>query len=536
MKYLFPILFILPSLIFAQEGDYAADRLILKFKEKYSSSEIKSLIQAEEFQLLNDLFDVQSLRNIGSHKTNDTYVLSFALGNYEINEIASFYKGLDYIKFVENDFTMTGAGRRVSDPNDPLFESRQWSMNNEGTFSLSPATQDADIDMLEAWEITTGDPDLIIGVIDSGLRLNHPEFENRIWINNAETEDGLDSDNNGYVDDIYGWDFVNEDSDPTDDHGHGTNVTSILGMTGNNDIGYAGVNWNSKIMTIKALDSNNSGFYSSMIEAIYYAVDNGCDVINMSIGGNSSSTALEAAINYCYSQDVPIVISTGNQDGVIQYPAQYENSIAVGSTNPDDSRSSPFFWSSTSGSNYGPALDYVAPGNYIYGAKYDSDTNYNTYWGGTSQGAPHVAGVISLLKSLDPNLTVDEINNILIATSQDEVGPANEDTPGFDNFFGHGRINAHDALQNASLSIVENNLATFPVYPNPIASTGVLRIGTSEKLDLKIINSSGQQVLERIQYQDSNNGLKIPRLISGLYILQITNGNGNSHFKKLIVK
>ena len=140
----------------------------------------------------------------------------------------------------------------------------------------------------------------------------------------------------------------------------------------------------------------------------------------MSVGGNSSSTTLSEAIDYAYNNNISVIVSTGNQNSSIQYPAKYSNSFAIGSTDPDDTRSDPFFWDSSSGSNYGPELDFVAPGNFIYGLNHLSNTNYNYYWGGTSQAAPHVTGLISLLLSEVPSLTVENIREILINSSEDE--------------------------------------------------------------------------------------------------------------------
>ena len=392
-----------------------------------------------------------------------------------------------------------------------------------------------------AWDITRGDPNLIVAVLDSGVKLDHPEFSGRIWNNSNENENGYDTDSNNYIDDINGWDFVNNDNDPTDDHGHGTNVTGIALASGDNDRGYAGMNWNSKIMVCKILDDNNNGFYSWWAEAIYYAVNNGASVINLSAGGNGSSTLLENAINYAYNNNVSVVVSTGNQNSVIQYPAKYTNAFAIGSTNADDTRSVPFFWNTTSGSNYGPELDFVAPGNYIFGLSYSSSTNYNTYWGGTSQAAPHVSGLISLLLSVDPNLTVDGIRTILEASSEDQVGDSN-DTIGWDQYYGHGRINAFQALMNPVLSVdvFENLSENTLIYPNPISADQPLEISNLIDGDysITIYNTLGQNLYtKKASPYNSKLSMVLPELNFGTYLLRIVNSTENtSVVKKLIVK
>lgn len=526
----------------AQNGltsNFADAQLIVKFKIDLSIGD--NYISKFDKGILNDLntqINVSHYKVTGNKKIKNTFLINYD-ANLAVEDVVELYKNTNAFEYVEPNFICSGN----SIPNDPNFASRQWSMVNNGSFPLSPATADADIDMDLAWDIETGDPNLIVAVLDSGMKLDHPEFAGRVWFNSSETLDGADNDNNNYVDDIFGgWDFANNDNDPTDDHGHGTNVGGIALATGNNGIGYAGVNWNSQIMAVKILDQNNSGFYSWMAEGIYYAVDNGAKVMNMSVGGNSPSATLLDAVNYAYANDVALVVSTGNGDTALQYPSRYANSIAVGSTNPDDSRTSPFFWSASSGSNFGPEIDVVAPGNYIYGLSFNSNTNYNSYWGGTSQAAPHVAGLISLMVSIKPTLTVDEINTILIQTSEDQVGPISEDTPGFDNFFGHGRINAFQALSSNLLSVSDfdgdsNNIS---MYPNPISINEELNFANlkSSSYDITVFTISGQRVSSfRIESNNQVTRTKLPNLNSGIYFIDINDiVSNNSITKKLIIK
>ena len=516
--------------------------LIVQFKvnEKPKSSKVLKLqkFNNPEIRSLNKSNKIKSIKLTGNKKKKDTYILALD-SSKSVKEVIEDYKKTGLFKYVEPNYVGSGHGFQNT-PNDTYFN-RQWSHYNDGTFSASNATSDADIDTDLAWDITQGDPNLIVAILDSGAKLDHPEFSGRIWVNTNENEDGSDTDSNNFVDDINGWDFVNNDNDPTDDHGHGTNVGGIALASGNNNLGYAGVNWNSKIMICKILDEENSGYYSWWADAIYYAVDNGASVINMSVGGDGSSTLLEDAVNYAYDNNVPVVVSTGNQNSVIQYPAQYANAFAIGSTNPDDTRSVPFFWNETSGSNYGPALDFVAPGNYIYGLNNSSNTNYNYYWGGTSQAAPHVAGLISLLLSVDSNLTVDEIRTILEETSEDEVGDS-EDTAGWDQYYGHGRINAFQALTHSSLSIdkFDGTNQNLIVYPNPTASGSnlkILNLVNGENV-ITIYNMIGQKIYKTSHSALDNAAIiNLPGLTTGNYILRINNTSKNkSTIKNLIIK
>ena len=518
------------------------NELIVKFKanKKPKSSEVLKLQKFDnaDISLLNKSNKIESIELTGNKKERDTYILELN-SSKPIEELIELYKKTGLFEYVEPNYVGNGHGFQTT-PNDNNFN-RQWSHYNDGTFSLSNSTTDADIDTDLAWDITKGDPNLIVAILDSGAKLDHPEFSGRIWMNTNENQNGTDTDSNNYIDDTNGWDFVNDDNDPTDDHGHGTNVTGIALASGNNSIGYAGVNWNSKIMICKILDNNNSGFYSWWAEAIYYAVDNGASVINMSVGGNGSSTLLENAINYAYDNNVPVVVSTGNQNSVIEYPAKYTNAFAIGSTNPDDTRSVPFFWSATSGSNFGSELDFVAPGNYIYGLSYSSNTNYNSYWGGTSQAAPHVAGLISLLLSVEPSLSVSEIRTILEESSEDQVGDSN-DTSGWDQYYGHGRINAFHALTHSTLSIYnfENTNKDLLIYPNPIISGSnlkILNLANGENV-INIYNIIGQNIYNIKKSTTGNSTtISLPELNTGVYLLKIDNNLENiSTIKRLVIK
>lgn len=373
-----------------------------------------------------------------------------------------------FYEYAEPNYVGYGGARCTITPNDEYYDNRQWGLHNDGTLTAN-SVEGADIEMEEAWAISTGDSSVVVAILDSGVKLDHPEFEGRFWVNEDEiSTNQLDDDDNGYYNDIHGWDFVNNDNNPLDDHGHGTNVTGIAGATGNNGIGYAGVNWKSKIMTCKILDENNSGLYSRWISAIYYAVNNGADVINMSVGGVSYSASMEEAVNYAVNNGVPVVASMMNTDNdQVFYPAGYASVIAVGATDPDHTRSSPFFYDPASGSNYGEHIDIVAPGNYIYGLNYKGNNDYNRMWGGTSQAAPFVTGVISLIESVHSGLSVDSIKNILYSTAMDEVGRPEEDVAGWDKYHGHGVLNAYQALQKLMVTQEDQYVCSGGNYTFP---------------------------------------------------------------------
>lgn len=560
MKNFILIIFLLfSSCLFAQNQDFSNNRLIVQLK-KNDSRQIKTLNELKSLRFLyqNNLIKEVKPLDISSDKSLNGRPLVIIFN--EAIDIEKTIKKLNETQLfdrVEPDFISRGSGveKRESNllfdktenkltqnstflttPNDMYFF-RQWGLNNNGTFSLSPATVDADVDMPEAWDITTGSSSVSIAIIDSGIRMTHPEFSGRFLNNTVEqTANGVDDDNNGYIDDYRGWDFVNNDNNPTDDHGHGTNVTGIAVATGNNAIGYAGVDWNCKFIHLKTLNANNSGYTSDMVAAIYYAVNRGVNVISMSIGGTGFSTIYQDAVNYAYNHNIALIACMANTNSnTIYYPAAFANSIAVGSTDPDDKRSNPFFWSATSGSNYGSHIDVVAPGNYIYGLSHTSNTDYSYYWGGTSQATPLVAGIATLMLAIKPDLTVDEIRAILRNTAQDQVGNPTEDTPGWDQYYGSGRVNAYAALsytQSLNNTSFENE-TNLLLFPNPCKD--ILHISlpnnSTEIKNITIFDISGRLISE---IKNNTTNINVSHLQSGTYLLEITTSTGAVLTKKLI--
>lgn len=528
---------------FAQEiKHYAENQLIVKVNAD-ANCDLEHVIQKQRFgnsrfDLLNETYQVKNIRRTGNKKKKDTYILTFK-NKQAIDQLIKQYQNTGLFEYVEPNFIGSGAGQKAEFqilPNDPFF-SRQYGLYNDGSFSFPPVEADADIDMELAWDIEQGDASIIVAVLDAGAKLNHPEFAGRIWDNDLESLNGSDDDNNGYTDDLQGWDFVNNDNNATDDHGHGTNVAGIIGANGNNNIGYAGVDWNCKLMICKVLDQNNNGFYSYWIDAIFYAVDNGANVINMSLGGLGNSIALEQAVNYAYNNGVTVVTSMMDKDNnVTYYPAGFQNSIAVGATDASDERASPFFWSSTSGSNYGSHIDVVAPGDYIYGLNHLSNVNFDTYWGGTSQSAPLVTGLTSLLLAQDPFRSPDEIRAIIRNTAEDQVGTILEDGLGFDQYYGYGRVNAHQALLQGAVSVDDIAASKVSIFPNPSSDYLFIKSKIDYK-EIRLINMLGSTFFRsEIQRHSDLQKIDISDLPSGIYLIKISNNDKTVIVSKKIVK
>ena len=194
-----------------------------------------------------------------------------------IDEALAAYQSDPRVLYAEPNYRV----QMIEVPNDPRY-SELWGLNNEGQTGGTP---DVDIDAPEAWDVTTGGSTLV-AVIDTGVDYTHPDLAANMWVNPGEIpNDGQDNDGNGFVDDVHGYDFANNDSDPMDDHGHGTHVAGTIGAVGNNGIGVAGINWNVQLMAVKFLDASGNGTTADAVEAINYAAAQGATISNNSWGG-----------------------------------------------------------------------------------------------------------------------------------------------------------------------------------------------------------------------------------------------------------
>jgi subtilisin family serine protease len=315
------------------------------------------------------------------------------------------------VLYAEPDYKLKVMSAPQIVPNDPRF-SELWGLNNTGQ---SGGTPDADIDAPEAWDIATGTNEIIVAVIDTGVDYTHPDLASNMWVNTAELNGiaGVDDDGNGYIDDIYGYDFCNNDGNPMDDHYHGTHCAGTIGAIGNNGQGVAGVCWNVKIMALKFLDAGGSGYTDDAIECVQYAVLMGAKLSSNSWGGGSYSQALKDAIDAAGNANQLFIAAAGNDYGNNNdinpaYPSSYtsENIIAVMATDKYDSMSG--------FSNYGPtSVDIGAPGTDILSCQPGSSYQYLS---GTSMATPHVSGAAALIWSVYPSMSYQEVKNILLQT------------------------------------------------------------------------------------------------------------------------
>lgn len=328
-------------------------------------------------------------------------------------------------------------------PNDPSY-SQQYAL----TKISAPA----------AWDISQGDTNVVIGIVDTGVDWDHPDLNANIWRNwNEIPGNGIDDDNNGFIDDFIGWDFGGlngtPDNNPVEDRpDHGTHVAGISSAVTNNGIGVASIGFKCKIMAVKASrddlrNSQGQALIAYGYEGIIYAAENGADIINLSWGGSGYSIFSQQTINYATSLGALVVAACGNSNSSgYFYPAAYDNVLAVASTTQTDAKSS--------FSNFGYYVDVSAPGSSIYNTWFN-DT-YATL-SGTSMASPLTAGLAGLVKSHFPNYSPAQIGQVIRVTS-DNINSIN---PSYVDLLGKGRINAASALSQTNAKSVRGVSFTF---------------------------------------------------------------------------
>ncbi len=411
-------------------ADYVSDELIVKFRAGVGEDK-KDLARFRVFGTRKKIFRI----------VPGLEVIKLAR-HVSIDEAIQIYRRDPDVVYAEPNYIL----RTMATPNDPRFN-EMWGLNNVGQ---SGGTPDADIDATEAWEITKGSSSVIIGVIDSGVDYTHPDLAGNLHRNEIVGQysecipNGIDDDGNGYIDDCYGIDTFNNDSDPRDDNGHGTHVAGTIGALGDNNRGVVGINWNVRMMACKFVNASGSGTTEKAIDCLeYFKVmkDRGFNIVatSNSWGGGGFSQALFDAIDAHRQRGMLFIAAAGNgnffgigldNDATPFYPCTYylPNIICVASTTRTDARST--------FSNYGRRTVHIgAPGSDIL-STYPGNT-YRTS-SGTSMATPHVTGVAALLKSQDDTRDWTAIRNLILASGDSISSLANTIT--------QKRLNANGAL------------------------------------------------------------------------------------------
>ncbi|MDQ3394052.1 MAG: S8 family serine peptidase [Bacteroidota bacterium] len=330
--------------------------------------------------------------------------------------------------------------KTLTSPNDPgaaIINGAQYYLNN--------------IKAREAWNIEKGNSKVIVGVIDTGVDYEHEDLKANHIKNISDPIDKFDNDNDGYIDNYMGWDFGDNDNNPfADGNAHGSQVAGVIAGTPDNAKGIAGIGYNSSYMPIKVFRTRDNLFIGGF-EAILYAADKGCSVVNLSWGSaNAYSKYAQDIINYAVLQkDVVVVAAAGNTGSEVYfYPASYDNVLSVGSSDSKDKKVS---WST-----FNDKVDLLAPGASIY-----TTTNNNSYSNvdGTSLSAPMVAGAAALVRAKYPHLTAVQVME-KIRVSCDDIYQISENKP-FMGKLGKGRLNIEKALQDLNLPSITIEKTTF---------------------------------------------------------------------------
>lgn len=398
---------------------------------------LSSSVYAGEYvvKLKENVKSFTNLKSFGSVRNMNVSVGNFYVLETENKAALSILSNDPNVEYVEPNITYS----TFQSPQDEDFK-KQWGLQNTGKNSgwiFFPGKKGADINAVKAWEVTKGSKDIKIAIIDTGIDYNHIDLKENIMINDAELngKEGVDDDGNGYIDDIYGYDFANNDSDPMDGHGHGTHCAGVIGAS-HNKIGIAGVMANVQMLPIKFLKDNGSGTLEGAVKSIDYAIKRGVNIMSNSWGGGGYSQALFDVIKVAQDKGILFVAAAGNSrndnDKWPSYPASYEleNVVSVGAMDGKGKRAG--------FSNYGAKSVHIfAPGDKIY-----STVANNKYkkMSGTSMACPHISGVAGLLLSHDTKLDFRELKERLMdtATSSEDL----------DSQAASGLVNAYQALIN----------------------------------------------------------------------------------------
>jgi len=380
----------------AKAQDYVPDEVLIKFKRgvgKQARQVAINLVQGKRigtFRLDPDLFHLKVPATIGT---------DIAISNLMRNPNVQ-YAVRNHIYYLTQDQVF---------PDDPKFN-RQWALHNRGGGKADP-----DIDAPEAWNIFPGSSDIIVAVLDTGVDYNHEDLAANIWINQLEYEgeSDVDDDENGYIDDVYGYDFVNEDGDPIDDRGHGTACAGVIGGVGNNGLGITGINWNVSIMCLKIHNDQGISTAADVIEATHYAIENGAHITSNSYGNREDKAypAVREAIESANLAGLLCVFACGNQgvdtDITPFYPACHDNDNIISVTATDKNDKQHYSWGRETVDMAGcsPQITTTRPGN-----------EYTHMFNGTSAACPHVAGVAALVWGNEPSLTQIDVKNRLMDT------------------------------------------------------------------------------------------------------------------------
>ena len=416
---------------YAEEG---ANKILIKLKPQFDT-------RSSGISLKRSISGLARAKKILSLKETGIQILDFSPGE-DIDSLISELKSNPYVQYAEKDFKMRFTGW-VKKINDPLFN-QQWGLRNTGQVinglgGDSSGLEGADIQIRKGWGISRGKKKIVVAFIDSGIDFTHPDLQKNIWVNKDEIPgNGIDDDGNGYIDDINGWDFVNNDNIPDDEiefFSHGTNGAGIIAATTNNNEGIAGINWNVSLMVLKISPS-----LAEAVQAIEYAVKNGARIINASFGENISSDSMKDAISVAGDKGILFVAAADDSpydnDTNPFYPASYDLSNIISVTATDKNDELAYF--ASFGKN---SIDIAAPGDDIITTSSPGLTgDPYQYVLGTSFATTFVTGVAALALAEKPIIKIAKLKKIILSNTDVLDSLKDRTVTG-------GRLNAYKVLK-----------------------------------------------------------------------------------------
>ena len=507
--------------------------LILKVKEAYRNICFKKVIDHTSFNKsvnelglagLTKIFpDKEAVYSKNSKDLSLIYLLNYT-NSYTEDEAIRMLKKMNLFEYVES----YDIPKLTYTPNDTLLAEQ---------YHISL------INAIGAWDINRGDTNIVIGITDTGWDPSHPDLVDNVKVNYSDPINGIDDDNDGFIDNNLGWDLgMNDNNALFESSSHGVHVTGIAAAVTDNITGVVGVGFNTKFLPIKI--SNAAGVLTHAYQGIVYAADHGCSIINCSWGSYQSGQFQKDVIDYALSKGCIVVAAVGNdnQEGTF-YPAGYEGVVAVASTNQNDLKHSI--------SNFGYYVDVSSPGESIWSTVGQGGYGLNS---GTSMASPMIAGSIAIIKAQFPSYTNEQVIATLRASS-DNINGINT---AFIDKLGNGRVNLFNALSNTGLQFIEmtnyiitdgnNNVyqpadtlrlsGTFNNYLAPITGASVTLTSNSEFIE--VLNAATNlPALNTLDIANNTDDPFLIRILSGVpvdeeVILQLTISNDTFTYNQYI--